>query len=88
LLNNSIEYSLNDLKLPYNAHGYTVENNLTKILDDNPDKNVYLWKSVRNDQEVVPEGIEYEKITGRGDVWLINIYKTDIVENNTTVETV
>ena len=88
LLNNSIEYSLNDLNLPYNSQSYTVENNLTKILDDNPDKIVCLWKTVRNDQEVVPDGIEYEKVIGRGDVWLINIYKTDIVENNTTVETV
>lgn len=88
LLNNSIEYSLKDLNLPYDSHDYNMEGNLTKIFVDNPDKDVYLWKVVREGQDVVPDGLEYEKVTGRGDIWLVKIYPSNITINNTTVESI
>lgn len=73
-LNNTKEYSLKKMDLPYKEDKCIYENNLTKILEDNQDKNVYVWRIVNNNKDKqLPEGIESKKVVGRGKIWLVKI---------------
>ena len=85
MLDESIEYAYSDLQLPYESD-YIVESNLTWILEDNTNKTVYLWQDVGENQEVsLPDNIGYEKVGGRGDLWLL---KLRLADNNTSNQTV
>lgn len=73
-LNNTKEYTLKKLNLPYEEKTCTYENNLTKILEDNPDKDVYVWRLVNNEKDKkVPDGIVAEKVVNRGKIWLVKL---------------
>ena len=83
-LNNTNEYTLKKLNLPYEEKTCTYETNLTKILEDNQDKDVYLWRLVNNDKDKqLPEGVTGEKIAGRGKIWLVNL---DLTSNEDDYE--
>ena len=81
-LNNTKEYTLKNLNLPYEQNTCTYETNLTKILEDNQDKDVYVWRLVNNDKDKqLPEGITGEKVAGRGKIWLVKLDLASAEEN-------
>ncbi|MDO5825547.1 MAG: hypothetical protein Q4Q22_04130 [Methanosphaera sp.] len=74
MLNNSKEYTLKKLNLPYEENTCTYEKNLTKILEDNPDKDVYIWCLANNKKDIkLPEDIEATKVVTRGKIWLVKL---------------
>ena len=86
-LNNTKEYTLKKLNLPYEEKTCTYETNLTKILEDNPDKDVYVWRIVNKEEDKkVPEGIEATKVVGRGKIWLVKLdfAEEEIAEEEST----
>ena len=80
-LNNTKEYTLKKLNLPYEENKCIYEKNLTKILEDNPDKEVYVWRIINTDADKnLPEGIEGKKTVGRGKIWLEKLDLTNKIE--------
>lgn len=84
-LNNTKEYTLKKLNLPYEEKTCTYEKNLTKILEDNPDKDVYILSLIKNEKDKqVADGIVAEKAANRGRIWFIKIDLANNEEENIT----
>ena len=84
-LNNTHEYTLKNLNLPYDVDNCIYEENLTKILEDNPDKDVYLWRVVNKKSDInISDEIDATRLVGRGKIWLVNLeFSEEDYENET-----
>jgi len=75
LLNNTKEYSLKKSGGVSNPN-YIYEENLTKIIEDNPGKNVYLISQTNNitDQDVqYPDNITAKKLSRQARIWIMQL---------------
>lgn len=72
-LNNTHAYALKNLYMYYDVD-YKVQKNITKILEENPDKDVYIIKTVKNkNQSNFGNNIKSKKVgTTRGE-WIIKL---------------
>ncbi len=75
LLNNTKEYSLKKY-VEYDYHNYIYEPDLSKIMEDNRDKDIYLISVITNNtenDEQYPDGITGKKLARQGRVWIMKL---------------
>ena len=90
LLNNTKEYSLKEEAKVINPT-YTYEEDLDLIMEDNPDKNVYLvtgLANINNKDENITEDITAKKLCRQGRIWImkLNQVNTDKEDNETATD--
>lgn len=74
------EYSLRKLIIPYNSD-CEISSNLTEIIENNPDKDVYIINNMKKDSDVnFGDNIQKTKLGNRG---FVTFFKLDLKENNT-----
>jgi hypothetical protein len=74
-LNNTKEYSLKKY-VEYDYHNYIYEPDLSKIMEDNRDKDIYLISVIANNtenDEQYPDGITGKKLARQGRVWIMKL---------------
>lgn len=76
-LNNTQPYTVKNLNVSYNAK-YTKDTNITRLLENNPDKNVYIIKNVKSpkDYDYGPT-LKAEKIGTSKGLWIIKVTLTN-----------
>lgn len=60
-LNNSKEYSNKDLSIPYQTN-CTIEKNISKIIEENPNKKVYILQTTTNGKIKMDKKIKYKEV--------------------------
>ena len=78
-LNKTTIYSTYDFGFSYFPH-YLIEKNITKIIDENPDKNVYYIVTVTDEDDlksILGDDVKYEKIYNRGHYWYLKLEKNN-----------
>ena len=78
-LNKTTIYSTYDFGFSYFPH-YLIEKNITKIIDENPDKNVFFIVTVDDEDDLkstLGTDIKYEKIYNRGHFWYLKLEKNN-----------
>ncbi|MDO5825548.1 MAG: hypothetical protein Q4Q22_04135 [Methanosphaera sp.] len=85
LLNNTKEYSLKEYNGVKNPT-YTYEDDLAVIMEDNPDKNVYLitvLTNITDSNEKYPDGITGKKLSRQGRNYILKLTQVNDDENST-----
>ncbi|RAP54333.1 MAG: hypothetical protein BZ137_02785 [Methanosphaera sp. rholeuAM130] len=85
LLNNTKEYSLKEYNGVKNPT-YTYEDDLAVIMEDNPDKNVYLitvLTNITDSDEKYPDGITGKKLSRQGRNYILKLTQVNDDENST-----
>lgn len=86
LLNNTKEYSLKPESVLDNPT-YTYEEDMSWIIEDNPDKNIYLITGLTNisdDDVEYDDGITAKKLSRQGRIWIMQLTQEVTDEENTT----